>query len=722
MEEGRIVVGAQGPGYLREVVSRTESGDVVRLETRQARLTEAMRAGELHLEMSMNPGAQATTVSRSRMSLPSDAVAGTRFRLSPTRVEEVAEGVQVRDGAIVFTHSFGNGDLSVDWTGEIDFDPRAEAHLAWNRFLGQEVSVDSLRVSVGGDVRMSAEAVATAEASAQFEDSVELASFGRDFVGSIGAVPVKGEVEMDVIAGLRSSAEAQASLATGEAVLTQSAAVTLRYTEEDQYGFEQQFSSDIQAPTPTFESSASVSARPYVITEVELTLYEVAGPRAGPMPYVEGEGVAHYDGSDHCEAHARVYAGIDGVAGVSWTSLGRAVKGLLDIPDVGRTFRGPREQVVDEEWPCTGSLSVVTETTGDDLDTEYTVTVDGEHTDTLATNDTTTFSDLSTGDHRVELGGIDGNCSVPGSNPRTVTVGNDAQTTTTYSVECDATTGSIEASVSTTGDDQDTDGYTVTVDDSASAAVGPNGSATFSGLAAGDHTVELSGIQSNCATDGTNPRTVTVQAGTTASAGFSVSCTALSGGGDSDGFEDGDFTDIWTVGRDDAYGSATVDQTRPRFGSYSYHVTVGSSYDAHFTIYNDFSAVQDTATFSAWVYPQGNGSGNAFHYELKSPDGSGVAAIRFGPWDDIRYATDQAGNGDDVNVLVANYANGQWYRVEMFVDAGAGTIDFRVRDRKGNSWSATAVPATVDFTRVRLSARDYNLNYEAWVDSVTYRP
>lgn len=198
--------------------------------------------------------------------------------------------------------------------------------------------------------------------------------------------------------------------------------------------------------------------------------------------------------------------------------------------------------------------------------------------------------------------------------------------------------------------------------------------------------------------------------------------TTGSGSGSYDGFEDGTLTDIWTINRDDPYASGTVDQTRPLFGNYSYHVTVGSSRDAHFAIHHDFSSVQDTATFSAWIYLQGNGSGTTFHFTVRNPNTSAAAGLHAGPWGDIRYATDQVSGGQDKNVLVNGYQSGKWYRFEMFVDPGAGTVDFEITDRNGNSWSDTGVPATVEFTRIKVGASDYNLDYEVWADSVSYKP
>lgn len=89
--------------------------------------------------------------------------------------------------------------------------------------------------------------------------------------------------------------------------------------------------------------------------------------------------------------------------------------------------------------------------------------------------------------------------------------------------------GSLRVSASTSGDDLDSDGYSIVVDDSTSKDIGLGESATFSGLSEGDHQVELSGIASNCSVDGSNLKTVSVTTSSTVSMTFNVSCTATTG-------------------------------------------------------------------------------------------------------------------------------------------------------------------------------------------------
>ena len=85
--------------------------------------------------------------------------------------------------------------------------------------------------------------------------------------------------------------------------------------------------------------------------------------------------------------------------------------------------------------------------------------------------------------------------------------------------------GVIQVSTATTGVSLDADGYTATLDGTASSiAVPVNGSASFNSVAAGSHTVALGGVAANCQVAGDNPRVVAITAGATAPVAFAVSC------------------------------------------------------------------------------------------------------------------------------------------------------------------------------------------------------
>lgn len=174
----------------------------------------------------------------------------------------------------------------------------------------------------------------------------------------------------------------------------------------------------------------------------------------------------------------------------------------------------------------TGSLELTTETTGDDLDPDgYEVEIDGGVGLAIGASETLAPQVLATGDHDVELTGMAANCVVAGANPRTVTVETDETVSTTFEVTCNATTGAIEITTTTTGPDIDADGYTVDLDGESNEAADANGTVTFSGVSEGAHSLTLGGIAANCTVTGDNPVAATVVVGETAAVAFDLTCT-----------------------------------------------------------------------------------------------------------------------------------------------------------------------------------------------------
>src|SRR5439155_4975953 len=89
-------------------------------------------------------------------------------------------------------------------------------------------------------------------------------------------------------------------------------------------------------------------------------------------------------------------------------------------------------------------------------------------------------------------------------------------------------TGDLTVTTFTSGPNPPS-GYTVTVDGSQSRSLGLNTSTTYTGLTATSHTVQLNGIPTNCSVSEANPQTVTVPAGGTATASYTINCAATTG-------------------------------------------------------------------------------------------------------------------------------------------------------------------------------------------------
>jgi hypothetical protein len=200
---------------------------------------------------------------------------------------------------------------------------------------------------------------------------------------------------------------------------------------------------------------------------------------------------------------------------------------------------GCRDAAAPEQKPSallgglTGDLTVTTATTGSSLDPDgYTITVDLLQSQSVATNGRITFSGLLAGPHVVAISGVAANCTVSGGTTRTALVALGGTVRVDFAVSCASAgpqTGDLAVTTATSGSNLDPDGYTVTVDGGASQTIGTNGSVTFTGLAAGSHTVVLSGVAGNCTVSGGTSRTVIVPSGGTESTSFAVSCVAQTG-------------------------------------------------------------------------------------------------------------------------------------------------------------------------------------------------
>jgi len=178
--------------------------------------------------------------------------------------------------------------------------------------------------------------------------------------------------------------------------------------------------------------------------------------------------------------------------------------------------------------PGTGTLRVITATSGPDADPDgYTFTVDGGASQPIGSNSPTTLTNLAAGAHSVELADLTGNCTVQGTNPRSVTVVGGATTDLNFAIACSATTGTIRVSVETSGSPADPDGYVAKLDGGdPGRPIPPSGSVTFISVPAGSHTVALTGVATNCTVTGDVSQGTTVTAGATSQLSFSVTCTA----------------------------------------------------------------------------------------------------------------------------------------------------------------------------------------------------
>src|SRR5438094_5328554 len=138
----------------------------------------------------------------------------------------------------------------------------------------------------------------------------------------------------------------------------------------------------------------------------------------------------------------------------------------------------------------------------------------------------TTSSGLTPTDHTVALTDVPTNCTVSGGNSKTVTVPAGGTGHADFTISCVTPTGDLTVTTATTGPSAPSS-YTVTVDGGQSRTIAANnGSTTYNGLSATDHTVALTDVPANCTASGGNSKTVTVPSGGTGHADFTITCSA----------------------------------------------------------------------------------------------------------------------------------------------------------------------------------------------------
>jgi len=232
----------------------------------------------------------------------------------------------------------------------------------------------------------------------------------------------------------------------------------------------------------------------------------------------------------------------DGHAAIAGLAAGTHRVTLLDLPPQCTSAAGDARPVeitpgatarllFDITCSLAGSLRVITSISGDSLDPDgYLVVVEGITGRPIGTADTVVFDGLSPGDLRVSLDGVAANCALESVLPATVPIGAGGQTTLMVLVRCRAPGGGGVIQVVVTTSLINAGGirsFSAVLDRLRSLSVPANSAASFTGVAAGSHSVRLV-VPPYCAVGGftraPNPVGVVLPANGTAIARFSVLC------------------------------------------------------------------------------------------------------------------------------------------------------------------------------------------------------
>ena len=175
--------------------------------------------------------------------------------------------------------------------------------------------------------------------------------------------------------------------------------------------------------------------------------------------------------------------------------------------------------------PTIGTLEITTSTTGAEPDADgYTVQMDAQPAQGIGAAATVQATEVTAGNHTVQLAGIAGNCTVVGDNPRSITITAGETTTVTFEVTCSATTGRLHISSSTSGPASDPNGYLVTLDGLDVGSLSATGELSLDRVAPGPHTLTLADVAPHCWVQDGNHRQVAVNALLQIRVSFVVRC------------------------------------------------------------------------------------------------------------------------------------------------------------------------------------------------------
>jgi Tol biopolymer transport system component len=180
--------------------------------------------------------------------------------------------------------------------------------------------------------------------------------------------------------------------------------------------------------------------------------------------------------------------------------------------------------------PSRGDLRVVVSTTGTSPDADgYLLSLDQGTGQRVAASETRDFAALTAGTHQLAVSDIAPNCTLAGNNPRPVTIVAGQTTQLTLQISCGPPPGALRVNVTTTGFDLDSDGYTLLLDATPVGTLVAQGTLTLAAVAAGNHTVTLGGIASNCAMRIPRQQPLTINSAQETAVDLLVLCALASG-------------------------------------------------------------------------------------------------------------------------------------------------------------------------------------------------
>ena len=294
LEKGDVIISTEGGGLLRRVKSISTEGDKIKIETEQAKLTDAIQQGSFS----------------AKIKLTSDKISS---------IKNLREGVSIKD--------YGQkSDSPIDYTISTYLDPEHKVKVYGEFKITPEIDFDySIKwhyftpyvknISFDVTVTQTLELAAQMDLiDASFEKEVELGTIKfTPITVMVGTVPVILTPEVSLSAGLNAGIYCGVYTGVNE---------EMSYTMGIEYNNDNWSSSKSFDKTLTFTSpqlNCNANAKVYIKPEVKVMVYSVVGP------YIFGDLYGRLEADIQANPWWSVYVGTDLGLGVSAEVLGEEI-------------------------------------------------------------------------------------------------------------------------------------------------------------------------------------------------------------------------------------------------------------------------------------------------------------------------------------------------------------------------------------------------------------
>lgn len=444
IQPDQVMVGAQGLGFLRRVLSVGAGGGVLVVTTSPAGLEELFEEGELGIQFDILSGDFVLSTGLREARFPGPAgLERPEVIVGPLMLLGTAPGVSLQQSSLdlsgfdVCKFFKNQGQPCPTIIDEFKL-PKAKAELNTGFDIGArwtQGGLDEFHAIAKGTLDTDVAVSLGVKLATSYKKEATLAQVGRLITIQLGWLPVVLLVELEMKGKFEANATVKGKLQAG-VTTNHTVQVGARWMAARGWDGVLSGSGGFTIHQPSVaDTSAAVSvqldAKVSLVPELHLYFYGLAGPFLSAAPFEAAKFLASTQ-----ECYAELSAGVEGAIGVAANDFLGANK-VFPPYSKKQTFGQASDR-----WDCpVGNVRVNTVTAGVDLDPDgYSVIVDGKLKGGIDINDQVLYGDIRSGQRQVQLIGVAANCTVTSANPQTVEVTVNSTVDVNFQVECEEET------------------------------------------------------------------------------------------------------------------------------------------------------------------------------------------------------------------------------------------------------------------------------------------